>query len=234
MPHRHPRSVEIWRDQPDKQNRTVRRIVYTRLRPKKEAKKKEVYSCQQICLPGSCPPWPDPRRWCSRTPERWCWPNIGGCVRSPGRSAEGTPSPLQDAGEDMHIYIASITQHRHNTTSKAFWCESAGRWKINGYFFWNQKFEGIIHIFLDVFSDSNMLVQTWRSCLLKVAFIAGGLSCDCTRSAHLRLSVSFSLLSQRGCILSAIDISACIRGYFSVWKLHTCRLLSVIVLPPKQ
>lgn len=38
MLHRHPHSVEIWRDQPDKQNRTVRRIVYTRLGARKRSK----------------------------------------------------------------------------------------------------------------------------------------------------------------------------------------------------
>ena len=79
-------------------------------------KKKRVFS-RQDGLPGSFPPWPDPQRWCSPTPERWCWPSSGGCVRSPGRSAEGTPSPLQ-GHEDTHTpsLIHNTELMLHNTT----------------------------------------------------------------------------------------------------------------------
>lgn len=96
-------------------------------------------------LPGSCPPWPDPRRWCSRTPEHWCWSSIGGCVRSPGRSAESTPSPLQDTEEDTDVYTASMKQNRNNTVQ--YNCKSLGfveshnimiqllTWKIKMFFF---------------------------------------------------------------------------------------------------
>lgn len=112
-PLRLPRSAEIWRDRPDKQSGAVRRPSAHIWGPKK---RKRAFSCQDG-LPGSFPPWPDPQRWCSPTPERWCWPSSGGCVRSPGRSAEGTPSPLQGHQETHTLSLIHNTELMlHNTT----------------------------------------------------------------------------------------------------------------------